>query len=117
MTAESIRETARNVTRPPTAAAFGNASLGAYQRSLHTRSLHEPFQRRSTHRHLWARTIALALGASPSETSALVGTAIAPEEPTKQMAAATATAPKTARMMCPLISMDFALAVSIYHDS
>ncbi len=78
-----------------------------YQWSLQTRNLHDPFQRRCTHRHRWATMVALGAGATVRKTVAFVGGAFAPAGPAKQMAAAMAKAPKTPRMVSSLNSMPF----------
>jgi hypothetical protein len=61
--------------------------------------LHEPFQRLSTHRHLWATMVALAGVAALPKSVAFVGDVAAPDGPETQIAAASAKAAKAARMM------------------
>jgi len=60
--------------------------------------LHEPFQRRSTQRHLWAMTVAL-IGDAPLPTPvAFVDDVTALEGPAKATAAAIVRTPKIARI-------------------
>jgi hypothetical protein len=60
--------------------------------------LHEPFQRFSTQRHLWAMTVALIGDAPLPIPVAFVGGATALEGPAKATAAAIVRTPRIARI-------------------
>ncbi len=89
---------ASQAKRPPVAGGRLVDRRAVYQWSRQTRSLHEPFQRRSTQRQRWATMVALAVGAL---MAGVIARSVPVAGPARLNAMATAIAAKIVRKVDP----------------